>query len=70
MPKNEFSLPYSKYNGFFNTILGSGPPFWELTSDKHRSKNELDLEIVFFVVDVWSFGGPFWEPKRGLRGDV
>ncbi len=32
----------------FNEFMGSGAPFWELKSDKHRCKTELDLEIMFF----------------------
>ena len=32
----------------FNEFMGSGPPVWELKSDKHRCKTELDLEIEFF----------------------
>ena len=35
-----------------NEFMGSGAPVWELKSDKHRCKTELDLEIEFFF---WYF---------------
>ncbi len=55
----------------FNEFMGSGAPVWELKSDKHRCKMELDLEIVFgaILIEFSTFREPFWEPKRDLRGD-
>jgi hypothetical protein len=69
--KNGFSLPYSKYNGFFIIIGVRDIHLVSSICTKIDQKTELDFEIVvwaFFLI-CWSFWGSFWEPKRDLRGD-
>ena len=69
--KNEFSLPYSKTNGFLIKTWVRGLHFRSSNCKKMLKKLSL-ISISFFrslFHILWPFWGPFWGAKRDLRGD-